>query len=77
MIDYPWGQPPLGEFPAPSLNYDEEETMLRLRPFLFGAAGIAASIVLLGALHHRMATGREAPLSGLREQLSVGFLPVT
>jgi len=51
--------------------------MLRLRPFLFGAAGIAASIVLLGALHHRMATGREAPLSGLREQLSVGFLPVT
>jgi len=51
--------------------------MLRLKPFLLGATCIAASIVLLGVLHHRMPADRDALRASVRQELSVGFLPVT
>jgi hypothetical protein len=47
--------------------------MLRLKPFLVGAAIIASAIVLLGVLHQRTAGVHESA----RENLAVGFLPVT
>ena len=49
--------------------------MLRLKPFLIGAATIAVTIVLLGVLHNRPA--RTSDREGAREELPVGFLPVT
>jgi len=50
--------------------------MLRLKPLLISAATIAAVIVLLGVLHHRSAGVRDGP-EGARQDLAVGFLPVT
>jgi len=50
--------------------------MLRVRPFLIGVATIAGAIVLLGVIHHRAARIGDAR-EGARQDLAVGFLPVT
>ena len=52
--------------------------MLRLKPFLFAAFIIAGSIAILGVLHRRIEPGSDAGIrAGVREELGVGFLPVT
>jgi hypothetical protein len=51
--------------------------MFRTRPLLLGAAAVAAAIALLGVLHHRRADGRGGAVGGARQELAVGFLPVT
>jgi len=50
--------------------------MFRFKPFLIGAATIASAIALLGILHNRSARTRDAR-EGARQDLAVGFLPVT
>jgi hypothetical protein len=51
--------------------------MLRLKPFLLGAATVVVTILLLSMLHHRGAAGGDGALEGPRQELAVGFLPVT
>ena len=51
--------------------------MLRLKPFLVGAAIVTSVIVLLGVLHHKTAGVHDAAQESARGNLAVGFLPVT